>query len=75
MSFVVPSQKANYVELVDSDGNVGRIVFHNQQFYLQRLNGQDQWEGAEVIADQQQAYTKIPTFANIISKGDVAAGR
>ena len=75
MSFVVPAQKTSHIELVDSDGNVGRIIFNEQKFYFQRLDSQGTWEGAEVILDPLLTYTRKTTFIDVISKGEITAGR
>jgi hypothetical protein len=75
MSFCVPAQKTSHIELVDSDGNVGRIVFHDSKFYFQRLTENDAWEGGEVIVDPQNQYSRTLTFKNIVSKGDIEGGK
>jgi len=75
MSFVVPAQKASHIEMVDSDGNVGRLVFNDGKFYIQKLNDSDNWEGAELVADEKITYSRIVTLSNLVSKGDIFAGK
>lgn len=75
MSFVVPGQKSSHIELVDAGGNVGRIFFNNGQFYVQTLQDSGEWEGGNIITDGKETYTRLTTMTNLVSKGDIVAGK